>query len=113
MLKVDYFNPVVKSWTKEAKALEDIEKQNADFNLYVITRSYSMYSIAEVIDDSNKKPTKTIFMYINEEIKGKDSLNFSNCKQLNEIGKIIESNGGKYFSSLKEVADYLNDFIKE
>lgn len=113
MLKVDYFNPVVKKWTKEAKELEDIEKQNADFNLYVITRSYSMYSVAEAVDDSNKKPGKTIFMYMNEENKDKDSLNFSNCKRLNEIGKIIESNGGKYCSSLEEVANYLNSFIKK
>lgn len=109
LLKIDYFNPVVKHWTKECRAEEERQKKDSDFRLYVITRTYSMYSIAEVVDDSHANPKKTIFCIINEELpNGKLAFTKSNLNRLNEIGKIVTKNGGKYFKSLEEVADHLN-----
>lgn len=109
LLKIDFFNPVVKKWSKEHQLEEEKQKKESDFRLYVVTRTYSMYSIAEAVDDSNKFPQKTIFCVVNEELpNGKMALTPSNLNRLNEIGKIIVSNGGKYFKSLNEVANYLN-----
>lgn len=110
-LKINYFNPVVKKWTKEAQQEEEKQKNESDFLLYVITRTYSMYSIAEVVNDSNKRPKKAILCVINEEMpNGKMAFTPSNLNRLDAVGKIVKANGGKYFKSLQEVADYLNQF---
>ena len=88
------------------------------------------------MDDSNKRPEKTIFcllekeipkiiqvpnlmcylgssdirMTIDEEVYPSDKIIFnkSEMKSLNQVGKMVERNGGKYFKSLKEIAEYLN-----
>ena len=68
MLEIDYFNPVVKDWTPDCMEREWSERLFADYCLYVITpKMTGAYSIAEVIDDSNKKPNKTIFCYLEED----------------------------------------------
>ena len=54
-LKIDYFNPVVENWDRRAQAIELHERNICDFCLYVITpKMTGVYSIAELIDDSNK-----------------------------------------------------------
>lgn len=109
LLKIDYFNPVVKRWTEECKAEEEKQKEICDYLLYVITRSYSMYSIAEAVNDSNKRPEKTIFCVLNEEMPNKKmAFTNSNLNRLDAIGQIVEENGGKYFTSLVAVANYIN-----
>lgn len=109
LLKIDHFNPVVEHWTQDCKIEEEKQKKECDFILFVITRTYSMYSIAEAVDLSNKYPHKTIFCFVNEETpRGKMSFSRSNLGRLDMIGKIIEANGGKCFESLEDVADYLN-----
>ena len=61
-LKIDYFNPVVDDWTPDCMAEEIKQREVCDFCLYVITpKMTGVYSIAEVIDDSNKRPRKTVF----------------------------------------------------
>lgn len=107
MIKISYFNPVVKQWNEEAKKRELIERQNCDFCLYVITPYMKgCYSIAESVDDSNKRPGKTIFCYVNEP----NGLKFNNKEEnsLIEVGKMVERNGGKFFKKLEDVAEYLN-----
>ena len=82
------------------------ERTNDDFCLYVITpRMQGVYSIAEVVDDSNKRPEKTVFAFIDEP-----DLKFSigQYKSLDRVGLMVQRNGGKYFKSLSEIADYLN-----
>ena len=60
MLKINYFNPVVEDWNEEAREQERQERKICDFCLYVITPALAgVYSIAEVVDDSNKRPAKT------------------------------------------------------
>ncbi len=137
ILKIDYFNPVVEDWTEECMKEERIQRETCDYCLYVITPSMQgVYSIAEVVDDSNKRPEKTIFcllekeipkiiqvpnlmcylgssdirMTIDEEVYPSDKIIFnkSEMKSLNQVGKMVERNGGKYFKSLKEIAEYLN-----
>ena len=65
-----------------------------------------VYSIAEVIDDSNKRPNKTLFCVLEEDA----GLQFDKgqIKSLERTGLMVQKNGGKYFKSLEEVAYYLN-----
>lgn len=60
-LRIDYFNPVVEDWTPECQAEEVRQRQECDFVLYTITKEMKgVYSIAEVVDDSNKRPARTV-----------------------------------------------------
>jgi len=105
-LKIDYFNPVVDDWNEEAQKNEIKERKDSDFVLYVITpKMEGVYSIAEVVDDSNKQPDKTIFAYIKEDDK---EFSEHQIKSLDMVGEMVKENGGKWFKSLGEVADYLN-----
>lgn len=109
LLSIGYFNPVVRKWNKEAQLEEMKQRENCDFVLYTLTRVYSSYSIAEVVDDSHKRPEKTIVCIFNEELpNGKMALTSQDLKHLDAVGRLVERNGGKYFKSLQEVANYLN-----
>lgn len=106
-LCVDYFDPVVDNWTPECQIEEQKQRENCDICLYVITpKMTGVYSIAEVIDDSNKRPEKTVFCMLKDD----DGAVFSDFqwKSLGEVNKMIIRNGGKSFTSLKDVADYIN-----
>ena len=65
-----------------------------------------VYSIAEVVDDSNKRPNKTIFCYLKKD----DDKEFEEhqIKSLNMVGEMVSKNGGKWFKNLHEISDYLN-----
>ena len=108
-LKIDYFNPVVPEWNDAAYQRELHERATCDFCLYVLTpKLKGVYSIAEVIDDSNKRPEKTIFcIYQNDE-----GLQFSpdQYESMKFVGELVEKNGGIWLKSLDEVVDYLNSF---
>ena len=69
MLEIDYFNPVVDDWTEECYQEELRQREICDYCLYVITpRMKGVYSIAEVVDDSNKRPEKTIFCLLDYDL---------------------------------------------
>ena len=102
---IEYFNPVVDNWNEECYKEELRQRSICDFNLYVITSEMTgVYSIAEVIDDSNKKSRRTIFCFL------EDGFDESQIKSLDKVGKMVETNGGIYFKSLDSVANYLYDF---
>ena len=108
MLKIDYFNPVVDDWNEECYQEELKQRKLCDFCLYVLTPKMSgSYSIAEVVDDSNKRPDKTIFCVLFKD-DGK-IFNSGQMKSLLRVGKMVEENGGKSFATLKAVAEYLNE----
>jgi len=107
-LTIDYFNPVVDDWTEEDYQNELREREECDYCLYVITpKMTGTYSIAEVIDDSNKRPEKTIFCFIKQD--GNKKFDESQIKSLDKVGIMVENNGGKYLKSLNEVVKYLNE----
>jgi hypothetical protein len=64
------------------------------------------YSIAEVVDDSNKRPKKTIFCFVNDD-EGKKFTD-AQLRSLEQVAKMVEKNGASYFNTLKEVIDFLN-----
>lgn len=107
-LKVPYFNPVVEDWNEEAQKREIEERETAKFVLYVITPLMTgVYSIAEVVDDSNKRPESTLFCVLEKD--GKKEFEKFQMKSLNQVKKLVEKNGSKVFGSLEEIADFLNN----
>lgn len=112
-LTIDYFNPVVDDWNEECYLRELQERADADFCLYVLTPlMVGVYSIAEVVDDSNKRPEKTVFCFLNDDIVfgTGEQIHFSVAqdKSLKAVGKMVERNGGKWFETLEECVEFLN-----
>ena len=101
--KISYFNPVVSDWNEQAQQEEIKQRKECDFVLYVITKELlGFYSIAEVVDDSNKRPKKTIFCYLEE------GFNEHQIKSLKATSRMVKENRAKVCESLEEVAEYLN-----
>ena len=117
ILEIDYFNPVVDDWTEECYREELRQRELCDYCLYVITpRMRGVYSIAEVVDDSNKRPEKTIFCIVTADFSDTgDIIMFDEqqLKSLDKVGVMVQNNGGKYFRTLREVAKFLNNTNKE
>ena len=68
MLTSDYFNPVVENWTEVCMDQEIWEREHCDVVLYTITpKMTGVYSIAEVVDDSNKRPGKTVLILLQKD----------------------------------------------
>ena len=106
-LRIRYYNPVGETWTPEMKKEEVKQREECDFCLYVITpKMEGIYSIAELVDDSNKRPAKTIYCFLNDD-EGK-RFSKAQISSLEELGKLVRSNGAQHFRTLKEVADFLN-----
>lgn len=106
MLTIDYFNPVVEDWTEECIAEEIKQREECDYCLYVITSAASVYSIAEVVDDSNKRPEKTVLCFVDLN----DGIAFSEAeaKLLTQVALMVTDNSGVYCSDLRMVANRLN-----
>ena len=107
MLECDYFNPVVKDWNEEAQKLEIHKRQTCDFVLYVITpKMTGVYSIAEVVEDSNKRPQQTLFCIIEND----DNNEFTEhqLKSLMMVKNLVRNNNARVFDTLEDVANFLN-----
>ena len=107
MLEINYFNPVVEDWTPECMDEEIRQRELCDYCLYCITpKMAGVYSIAEVVDDSNKRPEKTILVLL----KNSDDLEFNEgqWRSLDSVARMVEHNGGKVFYGLTATAKYLN-----
>ncbi len=106
-LEIDYFNPVVPDWNDEAYKRELFERQNCAFCLYVLTpKMEGFYSIAEVVDDSFKKPDRTLFCFIEND----EAFTFTpeQDASLQHLGQMVLANGGAWYHSLDEVIKVLN-----
>ena len=102
-LEIDCFNPVVEDWTPECQKEEIRQRKSCDYVLYVITSEMEgVYSIAEVVDDSNKRPEKTVFCVL------EDGFDEGQLKSLKQVSKMVKENGAEVCSSLKEVEECLN-----
>src|SRR5208283_1201452 len=103
LLKIDYFNPVVTDWTLECRAEEIRQRETCDYVLYTITSQMrGVYSIAEVVDDSNKRPDKTILCLL---MAGFDA---HQAKSLYALADMVARNGAVVIYSLEAAARYLN-----
>lgn len=107
MLKIDYFNPVVEDWTPECQAIERYERSHSDFCLYVITpQMRGVYSMAEAVDDSNKRPEKVLLVLI--QSYGGEYFDGVQWRSLLFVSEMVKRNGGRVFPHFEAVAGYLN-----
>jgi len=112
ILHVDYFNPIVDDWNEAWMAREIEERQICDLCLYVITpKMTGVYSIAEVVDDSNKRPDRTLLVVL--RVDEQQQFTEGQWKSLCSVMRMVERNGGKVFDSLETVADYINSCYLE
>ena len=109
--KIDAFNPIVKEWTKERQIIEDYHRETDDICLYVITPEMKgFYSFVEVVDDSNKRPEKTILCVL-EKANGKTyEEHIKKC--VIKTMQLVKDNGVKVFDNLNDLSNYLNEYNK-
>ena len=101
-LKIEYFDPVVEDWTPATQEEEIRQRESCDYCLYVITpKMTGVYSIAEVVDDSNKRPDKTIFYVITKD--GKEEFTEAQLKSLKSVGVMVANNGGTWCQSITDL----------
>ena len=103
MIDCDYYNPIVENWSEEDRLREVKERESDDYILYVITSGIKgVYSIAEVVDDSNKRPGKTIFCVL------EDGFEKQMLHSLKAVKRLVKQNGVVVCDDLETVAKYLN-----
>lgn len=103
LLKCKYYNPIVRNWSETDRIREVKERESSDYILYTITNGIKgVYSIAEVVDDSNKRPEKTIFcnLYYGDR---------KMAHSLKAVENLLKENGVAVFNSLEDVAKFLNN----
>lgn len=106
MLKCDYYNPIVKNWSESDRLREVYERETDDIILYVITNGLKgVYSIAEVVDDSNKRPEKVVFCVL------EDGFDNQMKHSLQAVKNLVRDNGVKVCDNLLEVAGYINSKV--
>ena len=104
---LDYFNPVVEDWTLEDQAIEVRERETCDFCLYTITPLMSgVYSIAEVVDDSNKQPEKTVLV-LSPALEGTATFSADTWRSLVAVAALVRRNGAHVFDNLHQAALWL------
>lgn len=111
MLTIDCFNPVVEDWTPGCQEEEIKQRKECDYVLYCITpRMEGFYSIAEVVDDSNKRPAKTIFCVLDYAEWDYNPIQFTEkqIKSLIATSEMIKKNGATVLTNLSDVASFLN-----
>lgn len=100
---LDYFNPVVgedEDWDEAAQQREKEERRDCDFCLYGITPEMTgVYSIAEAVDDSNKRPQKVILCALREY----NDLSFDEGQwmSIEAVGELVTNNGGHFCTNLE------------
>ena len=109
--RIDAFNPVVPDWTPECQAEEDFHRETDDLCLYVITpEGEGFYSFVEVVDDSNKRPERTILCVL-ESANGK-TFDGHTKKCVLKTMKLVAENGVVVLDNLEALAAYLNIYEK-
>lgn len=110
---IELFNPIVDDWTDEARENEKKQRKISDFVLYVITPfMHGVYSIAEAVDDSNKRPDKTLFCVLQSRKEDGVSYTPVRWRSLMATEELIKNNGAETFVSLEDVATYLSLMAK-
>ncbi len=111
LLSIDYFNPVCEDWTP-AHQQEEINQRNlCDFCLYTITpKMTGVFSIAEAVEDSIKRPQKTIFCIL--ECDEDRTFTAHQWKSMLSTAAMIEKNGASVCFSLPEIVTIIQTTSK-
>lgn len=102
-----HFNPVVPDWTPECQK-EELRQRCAECSivLYVLTPKMSgVYSIAEVVDDSNKRPLKTVLCILSHD--DLDSWTEAQVRSMQAVADLVKRNGAAVFYNLESVVEHL------
>jgi hypothetical protein len=94
----------------EAQVREEVEKRTCPLHLYVITpKMTGVFSIAEVVDDSNKRARKTILCLLNQD----EDCAFTEgqWRSLDAVARLVQHNGAKVVYNLIDAADWLNRWV--
>lgn len=111
LLELDYFNPIVEEWNEKARINEEKEKNESEYQLYVITpRQEGFYTIAELVESANNEPSNTLLCILKED-KGKKWNDTYNS--VLAVKELVAKKGVKTFTELKEVAKYVNTENRE
>lgn len=103
----DYFDPVVPDWTPECKAVEIQERETCDFCLYVLTpKMTGVYSVAEVVDDSNKRPQRTVLCVLSRD--GGDGWTEAQARSIQSVADLVKRNRAAVVYNLESVVEHLN-----
>ncbi|MEM6271827.1 MAG: nucleoside 2-deoxyribosyltransferase domain-containing protein [Bacteroidota bacterium] len=106
-LKIAYFDPVVPTWTEADYQKELAERAECDYLLYVLSpKAEGYYSVAEVVDDSNKRPERTILVLLVED--GDQQWSPHQWRSLQKVGEMVQRNGGHWLENLEAAAQFLN-----
>jgi len=106
MLKIDHVD--LGERNRSLIDFHNEDKELCNFHLYVLTpNTINFYSIAELIDDSNKSPEKT--MYVHYSTDRDKRFNKEQVESLYQITEMVKSNGGRVFFTLNCVATFLNN----
>lgn len=107
-LKISYFNPVVVNWDYASRLNEEREKDICKYHAYVISPMMTgLFSIAELVDRVIKFPDTTVFTFLKED---EDSVfDDDQWKSIVEVIKLCQKNGGRYFSTLDDMVQWLNN----
>jgi len=112
-LSINYYDPVVlHDWTSTHKEKEIKMRDECDILCYVITpKMTGVYSIAEVVDDSNKHPHKVVFMVLT--LDDGETFSSEQSNSLLSVGTMIEANGSTWVRSgkIQDLCDTLNYFM--
>lgn len=107
LLTCDYFDPVVSEWNEAARARELDARAHADIVLYALTPLMEgCYSVAEAVDDSNKRPASTVMVLLAAPDGGKEFTSHQ-LRALRQTGELVKRNGAAYFESLEEAVDFI------
>ena len=107
LLTIDYFDPVVDNCVEVAQAEGIHQRENCDCILYCLTpKMHGVYSVAELIDDSHRRPEKTVVCILRED-EGEmfDGRQYASILQ---VAKLAKTNGARIFHGLPDAASYLN-----
>lgn len=114
MLQIEYYNPVVADWTPACQAEEIRQRELCDFCLYTVTPLMTgVYAIAEVVDDSNKRPKATVFCVLSKDGDSDVMFTAAQVRSLYAVVRLVKANGVQVFDTLEECAGYLNSAGEE
>ena len=107
LLKCDYYNPMVKDWNENNRLREVHEREISDYILYAVTNGIKgVYSIAEAVDDSNKRPERTLFLNLYQEHDRYFTRQMGHS--IRAVENLLKGNGVRCFDSMEAVAEFLN-----
>jgi hypothetical protein len=106
-LTIEYFDPGTLPNDFHSFKISKVEWESCDYCLYLITpQMVGFDQIVNVVDDSNKRPNKTLYCFLLED--GGEKFTEHQVKSLKAIGKTVENNGGKWYESLQSAIEFLN-----